>query len=190
MFWVDLLRILLPYSIAYFNPSCGIVLPEKDHFMFWIVDGHNLIPFAPGLTLNDPDDEDKLVDWLSEYCRLSGDSIELFFDGAAPGYARLQKKGKITISFISRDKTADQAIIERLGRLARKAPNYTVVSSDRVIQTNARSVRAQIMESPAFASRVSATITAKKTHPADSSRPLKDEEIQWWVDFFNHKTPP
>jgi len=50
-----------------------------------VIDGHNLIPKVPGIHLADPDDENKLIQMIGEYCRLSRTRADLFFDGAARG---------------------------------------------------------------------------------------------------------
>ena len=53
-----------------------------------IIDGHNLIPKIPGLSLQAIDDETQLVELLGEYCRLSRRQVEVFFDNAPPGVPR------------------------------------------------------------------------------------------------------
>jgi len=46
-----------------------------------VIDGHNLIPKVPGIQLSDPDDENKLIQMVSEYCRLSRTRADLFLIG-------------------------------------------------------------------------------------------------------------
>jgi len=50
-----------------------------------IIDGHNLIPYVPGINLGDVDDEMALIHCLVEYCRVQKASIDVFFDQAAQG---------------------------------------------------------------------------------------------------------
>jgi predicted RNA-binding protein with PIN domain len=155
--------------------------------MQWIIDGHNLIPHVPGLSLSDPDDEDALIFWLQEYTRKTSDTIELFFDKAAIGQKSPVKHGRIIVNYVPASTIADQAIISRLQKLAARAANYTVVSSDHFVQTNARASRAKIMESSTFVDRVTHTLKSNNPASPDTSHQLKDEEIQWWLDFFNHR---
>lgn len=157
--------------------------------MQWIIDGHNLIPNIPGMKLSDLDDEAALIAWLEDFLRKSKDSIEVFFDKAAPGQVKSRKQGRLSITFVQANRTADQAIIERLSRLARNASNYTVVSSDHVVQVNAHAAHAKTMDSSAFVRKVTSLPDAP-VKDSDSARPLRDEEIQWWVDFFDRKGRP
>jgi len=52
--------------------------------MNYIIDGHNLIPNIPGLSLSDLDDEPRMIAIVREFCRLSRSHAELYFDGAPP----------------------------------------------------------------------------------------------------------
>ena len=61
--------------------------------MRWIIDGHNLIPHIPGLSLSDLDDEDKLILWIQEFLKGNHDSVELYFDKAAIGQTKNQVTG-------------------------------------------------------------------------------------------------
>ena len=152
--------------------------------MQWIIDGHNLIPFVPGLSLSDPDDENALIDWLSEFVRSGGDTIELFFDKAALMHAGIRKLGRLMVRHVPANRTADQAISERLHALGRQAANYTVVSSDRQVQANARECRARSMESALFVQRVQQARARKAT---GEQRRLGEQEVAMWLDLFNHR---
>jgi predicted RNA-binding protein with PIN domain len=48
--------------------------------MQYLIDGHNLIPKVPGLSLSDPDDEEQLINKLSGWARISRQKIIVFFD--------------------------------------------------------------------------------------------------------------
>jgi uncharacterized protein len=157
------------------------------HFMHWMIDGHNLIPHVPGISLHDLDDEAALIEWLSTYTRKTQDEIELFFDKGNNGSLKPKRVNRIRITFVPSIRTADQAIIDRLQDLGGKAADYTVVSSDHVVQVNARAARAKVMESSAFVQRVQKKLS-REVIPTTEIQGIPDEEIQWWVDFFEHRT--
>ena len=68
--------------------------------MFFLIDGHNLIPKIPGMSLESLDDELGLIKQLQIYCRISRDSVEVFFDRAAPGQAGTKNHGVVKVHFI------------------------------------------------------------------------------------------
>src|SRR5215470_4210350 len=105
--------------------------------MPYLIDGHNLIPRL-GLRLDSVDDEMELISVLQEFCRLERRQVEVFFDGAPTSQAGTRKQGAVTAYFIRQGTTADDAIRDRLKKLGRSARNWTVVSSDRQVQANAR----------------------------------------------------
>jgi predicted RNA-binding protein with PIN domain len=106
--------------------------------MAYIVDGHNLIPKIPGLSLRALDDEMQLIELLQEFCRVRRKKVELYFDNAPPGQAQVRKFGWVTARFIRQGSSADQAIHNRLEALGAAARNWTVVSSDQAVQSSAR----------------------------------------------------
>lgn len=117
----------------------------------FIIDGHNLIPKIRGLTLEALDDEEKLLGLLQEFSRVKGKEVEVFFDGAPPGYAGMRTYGTIRAHFVSKKSEADEAIRVFLHGLGNRARNCTVVSSDHKVQAYARERRATVMTSEAFA---------------------------------------
>jgi hypothetical protein len=154
--------------------------------MPYIIDGHNLIPKVPGLSLADIDDEMRLVGILQEFCRTQRKQVEVFFDKAAPGGVRAQKFGCVTARFVSRGRTADAAIRERLIRLGGEARNYFVVSSDRAVQASARSARARVLSSDEFAgSLLSKVIDRPEESGALEDVPVSEDEIDEWLELFD-----
>ena len=67
--------------------------------MPYLIDGHNLIPKVPGLSLKAIDDEMQLVEKLQEFCRRRGKQVEVFFDKAPPGGRRVRVFGPVTARF-------------------------------------------------------------------------------------------
>jgi predicted RNA-binding protein with PIN domain len=152
----------------------------------WIIDGHNLIPQVPGLSLHDPDDESKLILWLAEFCRIRQDTMDLYFDKAPVGFAKTKRIGRITAHFIQTGKTADDAILYKLQREKHAARNLTIVSTDRVVQANAKSFQARIVPSAEFVRLVLNTRISKPS--ADGQSPdLSQRELDEWLDLFEGK---
>ena len=156
--------------------------------MPYMIDGHNLIPKAPGLSLTEIDDEMALVELLVAFCRQERKQAEVYFDNAPPGGRRVQKFGALTAHFVRQGISADQAIHNRLGRLGKEARNWTVVSSDRAVQSSARGVRAQVISSEDFAARLSQEV--EKGIPdrgEDPAAALSEAEVEDWLDIFSDR---
>ena len=85
--------------------------------MPYIIDGHNLIPKIPGLSLQDLDDEIQLVKMLQEFCRINRKQVEVFFDNAPPGQPVARNYGSVVARFVREGGTADRAIHNKLKRL-------------------------------------------------------------------------
>jgi uncharacterized protein len=158
--------------------------------MSYLIDGHNLIPKVRGLSLEDVDDEQQLIELLQDFCRRSGRHrrsawLEVFFDQAPPGQARTHRYGMVTAHFVRQGKTADRAISERLKRLGTQAHNYTVVSSDRQVQNAAHEVRASVLSSEAFAALLAAG-DAENGHLQENRLEitLDPQEVKEWLDLF------
>jgi predicted RNA-binding protein with PIN domain len=153
--------------------------------MTYLIDGHNLIPKIPGLRLDDPEDERKLIELLQAYCRQARKSVEVFFDGAPSGSARKDTHGRVTVHFIHKRSSADQAIHQRLTRLKKEAANYTVVSSDHQVLNAARRYRAKVLTADKFARQ----ILSPPDIPGEDSEEKPDltvspDEIQNWLREF------
>ena len=168
-----------------------------------LIDGHNLIPKL-GLSLRSMDDEMQLVARLQEFCRAERKkSLEVYFDGAPAGQVGTRKMGLVTAHFVRLGATADSAIRARLKTLGRAARNWTVVTSDRQVQSDARAAGAAGVSSEAFAARVNASTCA----PAPGHRPAKsakgakspqgaksaketgmsEAEVEEWLRIFREK---
>ena len=158
--------------------------------MRYLIDGHNLIPKVPGLSLEAMDDEQQLIELLQEFCRRPGHRrrgawLEVFFDQAPPGQAGTQHYGMVTAHFVRQGRTADQAILERLKRLGKQAHNYTVVSSDHQVQNGAHEARAAVLSSEEFAVLLG-TGGAKQDDTVEH-RPqstLSPQEVEEWLEIF------
>ena len=156
--------------------------------MPYLIDGHNLIPKL-GLRLDSLDDEQELIAILQEYARIERKKqIEVYFDGAPASHSGTRKVGTITAHFVLQGTTADDAIKRRLKKMGKSAKNWTVVSSDRQVQIEARSTGATILSSDAFAKQLK---MARESAPKPAKdRKLSQQEVDDWLKLFegrNHK---
>jgi predicted RNA-binding protein with PIN domain len=153
--------------------------------MPYLIDGHNLIPKIPGLGLEAPDDETRLIQLLQDFCRLRRKQVEVYFDQAAPGQPRAQRFGMVTAHFARSGQSADDLIRSRLLRLSRTARNWTVVSSDQQVQVDGRARRAQVLSSEAFAGMLAEALRESPAEAAgEGDVPLSPGEVDDWMELF------
>jgi predicted RNA-binding protein with PIN domain len=154
--------------------------------MPYLIDGHNLVPKL-GLRLDSMDDEMELISILQEFCRLERRHVEVFFDGAPAPQAGTRNLGAVTAHFVRLGTTADDAVRNRLKKLGKGAKNWTVVSSDRQVQANARSVHAEVMSSDAFAGMLK---QARDSAPKQNhDRKISPQEVDEWLKIFERRKP-
>jgi predicted RNA-binding protein with PIN domain len=155
--------------------------------MPYLIDGHNLIPKIPGLSLKSVDDEIHLIQYLQDFCRQSGKNVEVYFDNAPAGQAGTQSFGRVKAHFIRTGRTADDAIIARLRKLGRGAKNWQVVSSDRQVAAAARSMHAQVISSDTFANSLRTSAPESQFDPGEDTNPdLGPDDIDTWLDLFRN----
>jgi hypothetical protein len=150
--------------------------------MPYLIDGHNLIPKL-GLRLDSMDDEQELIAILQEYARLERKKqIEVYFDGAPALHAGTRKQGAVTAHFVPLETTADNAIKKRLKKMGKSAQNWTVVSTDRQVQAEAKATRAEIVSSSEFAKKLK---QAREAAPKPANdRNLSKQEVDDWLEVF------
>jgi predicted RNA-binding protein with PIN domain len=152
--------------------------------MPFLVDGHNLIPRL-GLRLDSIDDEMELVTILQEFARLERRQVEIFFDGAPAPHAGTRNLGAVKAHFVPLGQTADNAIQVRLKKLGNAAKNWTVVSSDRQVQADARAAHAEVITSDEFVGLIkSANESTPKTV---KERKLSKNEVDEWLKIFSER---
>jgi len=149
--------------------------------MPYLIDGHNLIPKL-GLRLDSMDDEMELIAILQEFCRLERRQVEVYFDGAPTPQTRTRKLGAVTATFVPLTGTADNAIRNRLKKLGKAAKNWTVVSSDQQVQSDARATQAQVISSDEFAKIIKQAMNSPKV--AKSERVVSEKEVAEWLQVF------
>lgn len=153
--------------------------------MSYLIDGHNLVPKS-GLSLASMDDEMELVTKLQAFCRLTRKQVEVYFDGAPAGQDGKRRYGLVTAYFIRRGTTADAAIRRRLKGLGKAARNWSVVSSDGEVKTEARQAGARVLTSEEFAHEL--RISQRPVQAGDEKDILETpEEVDEWIKKFRER---
>jgi hypothetical protein len=156
--------------------------------MQWLIDGHNLVGQMPDLRLDDPNDEEKLLEYLRRYRARTGHTLTVVFD-AGQGYhpAKTQRRGGITIQFVSPGQTADQILVRRI-RKVRNPQAVIVVTSDRDVQQAAQQAGLRVVTSQEFAQQL--LQPSSPPEEDDVSRAnirLSPDEVDEWLAFFNQR---
>lgn len=150
-----------------------------------VIDGHNLIPKVPGIRLSDPDDENKLIHMVGEYCRLSRTRADLFFDGAPAGSGTRSKHGLVNVHHVKVGHTADDAIIRHLRKEGANARSILVVSSDNRVKAESRALRAEVMNSEQFAQTMLNTLNSPTVSESKRELPPSSEEVDEMLDLMS-----
>src|SRR4051794_36337286 len=100
--------------------------------MPYLIDGHNLIGQMPGLSLADPDDEQKLVGLLRTFLMRTRKKGTVIFDNGQPGGASHWSNSVLTVVFSRPSGSADDLIRRRLSS-AKNPSELIVVSSDQAV---------------------------------------------------------
>lgn len=152
--------------------------------MPYLIDGHNLIGHTPGLRLDDPDDEQKLIEKLRTYLSRENKTGTVIFDQGLPGGAGKWSNSILEVRFAPHPKTADDMIRDRL--LKDKNPRgLIVVTADRDVQIAAQRAGAAVKHSSEFARLMLASpigTTKKETGLT------KDEVEAWEKEFLKGKS--
>jgi len=148
--------------------------------MPYIIDGHNLIGKIPDISLSDIDDEFLLIKILDPHFKRLRKKAIIYFDHAdLLGKGQIYKSAFLQVIFVRHPKTADQAIIEKLKGLRGNAKNFTVVSSDNWIVSNARNAGATVIPSEVFYTNF------RISHQeAEISGNLTENDIDYWLKIF------
>jgi len=112
--------------------------------------------------------------------------VEIYFDGAPADQAGTRNLGTVKAHFIRAGTTADDAIARRLKKMRRSAKNWTVVSSDRQVQANARAAHAEVLSSEEFARLLQQTPRGEASKPA-ADRKVSPGEVDDWLKIFGSK---
>jgi predicted RNA-binding protein with PIN domain len=130
--------------------------------MSLIIDGHNLIGILPDIQLDQPDDEQRLLERLRAYrARSGGRSLIVFFDSnpmrfqgsvVQAQFSDLSSPG-IQVRFAASGQTADDAIVAYLRERAQPG-QYAVVTNDQGLSWRVRDAGASVLSGSEFAARL------------------------------------
>jgi predicted RNA-binding protein with PIN domain len=149
-----------------------------------LIDGHNLIGRLSQLSLQDPDDEEKLVTLLKSYRARTGKAITVVFDpGGTFALSQKRRRGGIETVFAPHGSSADAVIAKRVRR-SRNPRDWLVVTSDRNLAETVARQGARVRSAEDFAKELSA--------PRDMSPDWKDvppsaEEVETWLSLFEER---
>ena len=149
--------------------------------MPYLIDGHNLIPHVPGLSLDGVDDELDLMRILVPYFQRIRKKAILFFDRAFPGGEKQIRRGNLMVRFVRAPRIADQAILSELARLGGEAANYTVVTSDQHLRESAMRHGARVISSAEF-SRMLFKQKGNEEHHED-----EHGDLDYWLRQFKDR---
>ncbi len=153
--------------------------------MPYLVDGHNLIPYIPGLSLKDLDDEIALIKVLQGFASQQKTRVEVYFDQAPATRAGSRSFGSVKAHFVRQDSTADKAMINRLSRMGKDAKNWTVVTSDREILVEAKSAHSQTLKSAEFAAELRRANSGDSSDTDKQDTPeISNGEVDYWLGQF------
>lgn len=151
--------------------------------MYYVIDGHNLIPKIRGMSLRQMDDEMLLINLLQEFCRVKQRNVDVFFDDAPAGMEKKRRFGRVTAHFTPIQSSADDAIQRFLAKMGRNARNVILVSSDHMVQAEGKRSGAQVITSEQFAAQM--TEARMMDSPEEGQNKALDEvEVQEWLRLF------
>ncbi len=158
--------------------------------MPYVIDGHNLIGtgLLPGISLEDEDDEERLVRLLKQFQPRVRTRITVVFDRGLPGgRSRVLSGGNVEVVFASATgQTADAVIKARIHK-ARHPESLRVVSDDVEVQTAARRHRCRVVSARDFARELARPLPRT---PKRENVHLSSDEIEAWLQLFRQGKDP
>lgn len=147
-----------------------------------LIDGHNLIGRLPDVSLEDRDDEVRLVSRLQAYAGRTGKRVAVVFDRGMPGgRSDNLSSGRVEVVFAPTGRSADRVLRERI----RQAPNprgLLVVSSDREVISAALGRGARVVRSEDFVAQLEPVAT--RSNGAKEDPRLSPGELEDWLALF------
>jgi len=150
--------------------------------MPYLIDGHNLIGRTPGLRLDDPDDERKLIELLRNYLVRVKKKGTVIFDRGLGGSPAKWSSSMLEVRFAPAPKTADEVLLERLRR-EKNPRGLTVVTADHAVADAARRAGASVKDAAAFAREM----LAGPSTPPQKESGLSAAEVAAWEEEFKNR---
>ena len=146
-----------------------------------LIDGHNLIGKLPSLSLEEPDDEMRLVGMLLSYQARTGKAVTVVFDpGGAHSLAQTHAHGRVKVVFARHGGNADR-IIESRVQQSRNASEWLVVTSDRELADTVARQGARVRSAGTFAAELGAP---RDVAPEWKDAPPSADEVDAWLAEF------
>lgn len=162
------------------------ITTNKEVAVHFLVDGHNLIGQMPDIALDDPDDENQLVDRLHRLVlRYPRHQVTVVFDGGTYGPARYRDPQRVRTIFARSPSDADSRIIRILETCAHPAA-YTLVSADRAVKAAANIHAIRIMPPAEFIVLLN-TPSPKRPNQHRPNRPEPKQSrtsVDEWMQIF------
>ncbi len=152
--------------------------------MPYLIDGHNLIACLPDISLDDPNDEAKLVTKLKGFAAKTRKKCTVIFDGGLPGGFSSMSTKSVTVVFAASERANADSLIKRRVERTDDASKWTVVSSDHEIRSFARSHRMKQLSSIQFARLLQAPEPERETHGEEIHPTVTKEEIDEFYQAF------
>lgn len=162
--------------------------------MPYLVDGCNLIGFLPGFALSRDGDEGRLLQTLLRSPEIRRRGLVLVFDGVpSHGARRKRLSAKVEIRHSGPKQDADTLIRHLMDKA--DPQHYILVTDDREIRDYARMLKVRnipCVELARMLPRKGSGGSPEEAHPFDksSSRPLSDNEMQDWLEWFGTTEEP
>ena len=149
-----------------------------------LIDGHNLIGHLATLSLQEADDEERLVRLLASYRARTGRAITVVFDpGEAFALPQVWRYGGIEVVFAPPGSSADAVIIRRVAR-SRNPRDWLVVTSDRELAETVAQQGARVRSAAEFAIELD---VHHDTPSGWKETPPAPEEVEWWLRLFEDR---
>ncbi len=156
--------------------------------MSLLIDGHNLIGSGvfEDISLQDEDDEDRLVSrlrvWRSSY---HGEVTVIFDHGITGGTSQALSGGGVKVIFARNPQEADDLIRRRIQQ---RRQGLTVVTNDWTLRQEAKRHEVDIWRADEFVRRMRTPNAPSDSVPvekgAEAHVHLSDQEISEWIDLF------
>jgi predicted RNA-binding protein with PIN domain len=150
-----------------------------------LIDGHNLVGKLPVLSLQDPDDEQRLIELLRSYQARTGKEVTVVFDpGETFALAQARFEGRVQVVFAPHGSSADSVIARRIRRAA-DPRGWLVVTSDRQLARTVMNHGARVLDAEAFSKRLLPSSTDESSDWKDE--PPSSDEVAEWLTLFDER---
>jgi predicted RNA-binding protein with PIN domain len=150
----------------------------------YLIDGHNLIAQMPDLSLDDPNDEVKLVLRLRQFAGRKRQSVTVVFDHGIPGgWSSGLSTGPVKVIFAGSHSNADRIIMERI-REAKTPTNIKLVTSDGEIRRAGEARRVEVISAQEFVHTLFKPPPSGPRRDARDDVKLSQDEVKEWLRLF------